>query len=285
MKLFKIVLCSLLLLVSLDLWAQKPVVVELWPSGAPNNNEVTGPERRITKNNFTGITKPTITVYPSSKANSKAIIICPGGGYSSEYDTYEGHDMHDWMNSIGITFVVLKYRLPNKHSEIPLTDVHKAIEIVRGHASEWNVNPEAVGIMGCSAGGHLAATAANFFTVENRPDFQVLLYPVITMDKKYTHGGTRHELIGDNPTDEVIKKYSMELQVSNQTPRAFIVLADNDYGVSTYNTINYYIALHEHHVSASIHIYPFGGHGFGNRDMFVFKRQWTDELEKWLSTF
>lgn len=265
--------------------AQKPVTVDLWPQGAPNDNGLKGEEVRNPSFFVSNVSKSSMNVYPSSTPNSKAIIICPGGGYAGQCFTYEGQDMAAWMNSIGVTFIVLKYRLPNfGHYEVPLSDVHQAIRLARKNCKEWNINPNEVGIMGASAGGHLAATAANFFDAETRPDFQVLLYPVITM-KDYTHRGSRENLLGKNPSKELIEKYSMELQVSNNTPRAFIVLSSDDNIVPPANSINYYMALLQHHVSATMHLYPIGGHGFGFRDDFIYKRQWTEELEKWLRTF
>ena len=285
MKITKVILCSMMLLTSMCVFAQKPVVVELWPNGAPNDNGLTGEEKVSANNHISNISKPTITVYPSHKANSKAIIMCPGGGYAFESMDSEGYNFAGWMNAINVTYVVLKYRLPNTHSEVPVTDVHQAFTLVRQHAKEWNVDPHAVGIMGASAGGHLAATGANEFTPETRPDFQVLFYPVITMDLNVTHKGTRKYLLGENPSDEMIKRYSMDLQVTDNTPRALLILCNDDRSVPPINSIRYYTALLEHHVSASMHIYPTGGHGFGFHDSMLFKRQWTGELEKWLSTF
>lgn len=285
MKISKILLFAVLLLTATAVSAQsKPIVVNLWQNGAPNDNGATGTEYRKGIAVYNIVT-PSITVYPSKKANSKAIVCCPGGGYSCECDSYEGHDFAAWFNAMNITFIVLKYRLPYTHNEVPLSDVHQAITLVRQHAKEWNVDPDEVGIMGSSAGGHLAASAANIFTKETRPDFQILLYPVITMDLNTTHKGTRKNLIGDNPSEEMIKRYSMEQQVSDQTPRAFITLASDDKTVPPVNSINYYMALINHHISASMFIYPTGGHGFGFRDNFIYKRQWTGELEKWLESF
>lgn len=285
MKSYKILAFGLMLFASLSVNAQKPIVVELWPNGAPNDNGLSGQEKLSERNFASNISKPTITVYPSKTPNSKAIVMCPGGGYAFETMDWEGHILADWMNSIGVTYVVLKYRLPNGHDEVPLTDVHQAIKIIRERAKEWNVNPNAVGIMGTSAGGHLTATAANYFTPETRPDFQILLYPVITMDLSFTHKGTRRCLIGESPTEEIIKKYSMELNVADNSPRALIILCDDDKAVPPLNSIRYYNALHEHHVQTSLHIYSSGGHGFGFRDSMTFKRQWTGEMMKWLSTF
>lgn len=282
MKSLKSVCTVLMLLASLGICAQKPIVVYLWPNGAPNDNGQVG-EEIVTNSIVKNITKPNITIFPSSKPNSKAIIVCPGGGYAQESLGWD--KMAPWMNSMNITEVILKYRLPNGHPDALLSDVQEAIKLVREHAKEWNINPNQVGIMGSSAGGHLAAFASNYYTKESRPDFQVLLYPVITMDKKETHMGTREGLIGKNGSNKKAEKYSMELQVTENTPRAFIVLCSDDNVVPPVNSVKYYMALINHKVSATMHIYPIGGHGFGYSDKMFYKYQWTGELEKWLSTF
>ncbi|WP_347075197.1 alpha/beta hydrolase, partial [Bacteroides uniformis] len=178
---------------------------------------------------------------------------------------------------------VLKYRMPNGHHEVPLSDAEQAIRMVREHAAEWGVNPQRVGIMGASAGGHLAASLATLYSSDKtRPDFQILFYPVISMQKGVTHGGSRKNLIGENPSQELEQKYSLERQVSPRTPQAFIMLSSDDDAVPPINGIGYFLALRDHKVPASLHAYPTGGHGWGFRDNFTYKRQWTEELEKWL---
>lgn len=230
-----------------------------------------------------------MAVYPASNPNGIAIIACPGGGYQHLAMNHEGHDMAAWFNAQGITFAVLKYRMPNGHNEVPLSDAQEAILIMKSHADEWKVNPDKIGIMGASAGGHLASTVATHFDKETRPAFQILLYPVISMDTSISHGGSRKNLLGDNlsgtsPSDELIKKYSNELQVTPETPPAFIALSSDDKTVPPANSIRYYEALIANKVMATMHIYPIGGHGWGFRDSFIYKRQWTDELETWIRT-
>lgn len=278
----KILLLSFLFATTM-LSAQKPVELPLWPNGAPNNNELTGTEQGRNNGGVSNVTEPTLTVYPASHPNGMAIIMCPGGGYSGLAMHHEGHDMASWFNTQGITYAVLKYRMPNGHHEVPLSDAEQAIRMVRKHAAEWGVNPQRVGIMGASAGGHLAASLATLYSSDKtRPDFQILFYPVISMQKGVTHGGSRKNLIGENPSQELEQKYSLERQVSPRTPQAFIMLSSDDDAVPPINGIGYFLALRDHKVPASLHAYPTGGHGWGFRDNFTYKRQWTEELEKWL---
>lgn len=227
---------------------------------------------------------PTLTVYHPNNPNGTAIIACPGGGYGHLALTHEGHDMAEWFNEQGITYAVLKYRLPHaKLENLPLADAEQAMRIMRSHAGEWHVDTSRVGIMGASAGGHLAATLATLYSDESvRPDFQILFYPVISMSSDITERGTQVNLIGENPTDEIRDRYSLQLQVTANTPPAFILLSADD-GVSPMNSIEYFIALHRQNIPAALHIYPSGGHGWGFKDSFQYKQQWTAEMAKWLA--
>lgn len=232
---------------------------------------------------MTNIVNPSLTVYPAEKPNGMVIIMCPGGGYGGLALAHEGHDMAAWFNTQGITYSVLKYRMPNGNNEVPLSDAEQAIRLVREHAAEWGVNPARVGIMGASAGGHLAASLATLYSSDKtRPDFQILFYPVISMVKGITHPGSRKNLIGKNPTQTLEQKYSLEKQVTPRTPQAFIMLSSDDDLVPATNSIGYFLALKDKKVPVSLHMYPSGGHGWGFRDNFTYKRQWTGELEKWL---
>lgn len=226
---------------------------------------------------------PAITVYKAAKPNGKAIIMCPGGGYGWEATGHEGHDIAHWLNNQGVTYVVLKYRLPQGNHEIPLSDAEQAIRLVREHAEEWGVDPSKVGIMGASAGGHLASTVATHYTsAATRPDFQILFYPVITMDPSYTHAGSRTNLLGENPSADLQNRFSNELQVTPDTPKAFLILSSDDDIVPVANSINYYTSLVSNKVPVAMHIYPNGGHGYGYSEWFTYKDQWKSELEKWL---
>lgn len=271
---------ALFILGNCHLYAQQKFEFSLWPNGAPNTNGIVEQESEARANRPTNITSPTLTVYVAKNSNGKAIVACPGGGYVHLAMDHEGHDMAAWFNAQGITYAVLKYRMPNEHHEVPLSDALQAIRLVREHAEEWNI--EKVGIMGSSAGGHLASTAATHYTDDSRPDFQILFYPVISMDLSICHKGSRERLIGKTPTDDLVQLYSNELQVTAQTPPAFIMHSSDDRVVPVENSLRYYQALVKNKVPASLHCYPTGGHGWGYNDNFKYKRQWTGELEKWL---
>lgn len=279
----KTIFFSILLSVATMLSAQNTFELPLWPAGAPNSNGLTGTEEDLEGGRVANVITPSITVYKADKPNGVAIIMCPGGGYARLAMNHEGHDMAPWLNAQGITYIVLKYRMPNGHYEVPLSDAEQAIRLVRQHAKEWNIRPDRIGIMGASAGGHLAASLATLYSSnETRPDFQILFYPVISMVPGVTHGGSRQNLLGNKPSQELEDKYTLEKQVNERTPQAFIMLSADDGAVPPANGIHYFEALLQHQVPATLHVYPTGGHGWGFRDAFTYKRQWTGELEKWL---
>lgn len=268
---FRKILCAVALAATLSAPAQKKVEMLLWDKNPADTSSVK--LDAIRANDFTR--DPAITVYLPQKPNGKAVIMCPGGGYGWLAMGHEGHDMAQWFNNQGIAYVVLKYRLPQGNHQIPLGDAEQAMRLVRKNAAEWGIDPTKVGIMGASAGGHLASTlATHYSSKETRPDFQVLFYPVITMDPSYTHGGSRENLIGKSPTEELQDKFSNELQVTADTPKAFIMLSSDDGAVPVKNSINYYSALLANNVRASLHAYPDGGHGWGYGDGFKYKCQW-----------
>ena len=262
------ILASLLLSLQALGAGPKDFEIPLWPDGAPTKNGFEGqPETFNRGKDYPGnVSVPTLHVYPAAKPNGKAIICCPGGGYAFLSMKYEGRDMARWMNRQGITFAVLKYRMPNGHKEVTLEDSRRAIKIMRDSAAAWGFDPAQVGIMGSSAGGHFAATLATMAGDEKyRPNFQILLYPVISMDD--------------------IEKYSLQNRVDALTPRAFIVLSADDKTVNPLNSLEYVRALLANKVPVTLHMYPTGGHGWGYREDFAFKREWTGELESWLRTF
>lgn len=225
---------------------------------------------------------PLLSVYLPDCGNGKAIIMCPGGGYGSLAVDHEGHDMAAWLNKLGYVYAVLQYRMPEGHNDVPLADAEQAMRIMKKHAGEWKVRADKIGIMGASAGGHLASTLATHTIGELCPAFQILFYPVITMKKEYTHAGSRQNLLGTNPTKETIDAYCNELCVTSDTPSAFIMLSGDDDVVPVQNSFNYYLSLLEHKIPAEMHVYPSGGHGWGCLDSFKYKKQWTFELEEWL---
>ena len=222
-------------------------------------------------------------VYPVRKPRGKAIIMCPGGGFNQIASDHEGRDFAAWFNNQGITYAVLNYRMPNGDVEVIREDIREAIRLIRRQSAEWGIHQ--LGVMGASIGGYIASTAATLYTGTDRPDFQVLLYPVISMADRLTHWPSRERMLGETISEGLKETLSLELHVTADTPPTFIVLAEDDQAVSPLNSIVYYTALLKHGVSAGLHIYPEGGHSFGFRDSFIYKELWTDELQKWLLTF
>lgn len=256
--------------------------IKLWPEGTPDSNGLSDEEVWLNSDSIGNISDPEMWVYKAAKPNGLAVIMCPGGAYQYVCVGHEGTDFADWFNSLGVTYIILKYRMPNGHCDIPLEDAHKAIEIVRAHAEEWGISK--VGIMGGSAGGHLASSAATHYTKETRPDFQILLYPVITFQHR-VRKGFNNMLFGKEFTDEKVLYYSNELQVTPDCPPAFIAHSADDPLVPIADSMEYYKALIANKVPSALFIYPEGGHGWGFNDNFKYKRQWSAELEKWLQNF
>lgn len=284
MKNTQIAIIIIFLILSIDMQAQK--VISLWNETPPSENGFSGSE--TIENNggwISNISKADISIFqPDSNNTGVAIIICPGGGYGGLAFNHEGIEFAQWLNTLGITGVVLKYRMPNKHKEIPLDDAHQAIRYIREHAKELNINPNKVGIAGFSAGGHLAATAATHYITSGtnvRPDFSVLFYPVITMQIA-THGGSRNNLLGDKPSESELHLYSNEKQVNNNTPPAILLLSDDDGAVSPINSTMYYEALKQNNIPAAIYIFPEGGHGWGMNKNFRYHTEMLSLLSAWL---
>jgi pectinesterase len=266
----------------------------------PNNKAVVHRETAATRDHVTRIAKvsnPTLTVFKAEKPNGKGVIICPGGGYAILAFDKEGTKVAEEMNKWGVTAFVLKYRLPDDsinidRSKAPLQDAQQAIRLVRNNAKEFGVDRNQIGIMGFSAGGHLAATAATHFsikadptnddTVSVRPDFAILVYPVISFDSTFGHKGSRNNLVGANAPKNVIDLYSNELQVSSTTPPAFLIHAGDDITVPVENSIRFYQACIRNKVPAEMHIYPKGGHGFGMYNRTT-DDGWMERLRNWLS--
>ncbi len=278
----KLLSAILLLLSSFAAFAAEPIVIPLWPEGAPTDNGLDPAKEYYKGPSLYDNATAELWLYPAKIPNGTAIICAPGGGYKMAATRHEGKDWADWMNAQGITFAVLKYRMPNGHDNVPLEDGRRAMQLMKEKAPEYGINPDKIGIMGSSAGGHFAATLATLYGDKQfRPAFQILLYPVITMTEA-THAGSRTNLIGEKPTPEMVKKYSLENQVTADTPPAFIILAADDRVVPPINSLRYAESLQEAGVPYSLHIYPDGGHGFGFRDSYRFKPDWTAELSHWL---
>ena len=253
----------------------QPKTELLWPNGAPG---AVGDEDRD---------KPSITIYraPKHLAIPTAVIVCPGGGYGALAMDHEGVQIARWLNSLGISAFVLKYRLgPRYHHPIMIGDAHQAIRIVRTRAQEFGVAPDRIGVWGFSAGGHLASTAATHFTAETRPDFAILSYPVISFTTPYTHQGSKRNLLGDNPDPKLVESLSNELQVTKDTPPTFLFHTNEDTGVPPENSVLFYLALRKAGVPAELHIYERGRHGLGLAHMDAAGGSWPGRLADWLRT-
>ena len=258
---------------------EAPFDIDLWENERGHTGEVKKNSFNDGKRNY----KPSIRVYlPKASKPTKAVVICPGGGYKILAMRHEGYDWGGYFKELGVAAIVLKYRMPKGRPEMSISDAQEAISLIKEHAHSWNINPDSVGIMGFSAGGHLASTLAVHAPKEIRPAFQILFYPVITMKRINAHKGSRERFIGERPTEELEKLYSNELQVNVNTPGAFIALAGDDKVVKPINAVNYHTALLEKGVSSAIYIYPEGGHGWGIRRNFKYHNEMLSELKLWL---
>ncbi|MFZ0453197.1 MAG: alpha/beta hydrolase [Ignavibacteriaceae bacterium] len=291
MKTLKIIFL-LLFILSLNITAQE--VINLYPGAVPNSKPSDVKETDHT-GMFSGVTKPTLEIYlpEKDKNTGAAVVICPGGGYAVVVYQAEGIRTAKEFAKNGVTAFVLKYRLPSDSTMIdktigPLEDAQQAIKVVRKNAVKWRIDTNKVGIMGFSAGGHLASTEATHYrtaVIENkdninlRPDFQILVYPVISMQDSLTHPGSRANLLGSNPSKKIIDEFSNELHVDENTPPAYITQAGDDKTVDVDNSIVYYEALRHHNVAAELHLYPHGGHGFVLR---LKTEDWMACIFKWM---
>jgi acetyl esterase/lipase len=292
----KTILFALMLMTTATFAQQK--AIPLYPNGVPNSKPAPADYiEKMDKNSFlSGVTVPTIIPYlvAKDKSNGTAVIICPGGGYVGLSMENEGSDIAKAFNKLGITAFILKSRLPSDSIMVdktigPFQDAQRAIQIVRQRAAEWGIDPHKVGIIGFSAGGHLASTASTHFdkaVIDNkdntnlRPDFAMLIYPVITFGPK-AHIASKENLVGKNASQELIDLYSNEKKVTANTPPTFLVAAEDDNVVPVENTLLFYQALLDNKVKAEMHIYPAGGHGFGLYNKTT-KDLWFDRLTNWL---
>ncbi len=247
------------------------MVLQLWPSTP-----------KVVSSDVNDRAELTVFLPDAKRATGRAVVICPGGAYSHLAMEHEGTDWAGFFNQQGIAVFVLKYRMPHGNYKVPVSDAEQAMRLVRVHAREWHLKTNEVGIMGFSAGGHLAAMIATQSKGDARPDFQILFYPVITMNPSYTHKGSMQNLLGEKPSKKTILRFSCDMQVTPNTPRAFIALSDDDDAVPALNGVNYYLECYRHDVPASLHVYPTGGHGWGYRATFDFHMEMLQELKAWL---
>ncbi len=291
MKRVQISWLAILLLASIAVSAARPAraaapeTILLWPNGAPGAEGTEDAD------------KPAIFVHrpAEDKAGGAAVIICPGGGYRGLAMTYEGHEVAQWFNEYGVTAFVLRYRLaPRYHHPAPISDAQRALRIVRSRAAEWKLDPDRIGIMGFSAGGHLASTAATHFDKGDsskpdkidqascRPDFAILAYPVITLSGEYTHTGSRDNLLGKNPEPGLVESLSNQTQVTAETPPTFLFHTAADTAVPPENSILFFQAMRKAKVPAELHVYEAGPHGVGLARKHPVLSTWPECLATWL---
>lgn len=261
----------------------KPVIM-LWPEGAPAAKGTTDKDQ------------PSITVFvPEERANGTAVLICPGGGYAMEAMDKEGYQVAEWLNSLGVTAFVLKYRHGERYQyPAPMQDAKHAMKLIRSRSEKWSIDPHRLGILGFSAGGHLASTVGthwmhqiipNEYTAleaSSRPDFMILIYPVITMKDAFTHQGSKRMLLGEDPDADLVRLLSNEEQVTDQTPPTFLVHGTNDEAVPVQNSLTFYQALHAQKVPVEMHLFGEGPHGFGLAKEDLELSIWTTLCENWM---
>ena len=278
-------LSAAVILFSSGILLSQPVTEPLWVKGVPL---AAGDEEAD---------RPTVTIYPAPAeiANGASVVICPGGAYVMLAMDHEGYQVAEWLNSIGVTAFVLKYRLaPRYRHPVPLLDAQRAIRFVRANVRRWNLDAARIGILGFSAGGHLASTAGTHYDggnpnaedpidrVSSRPDFMILVYPVISFTTAYVHSFSQKMLIGENPSPELIENLSNEKQVDRDTPPTFLMHTSRDTGVPAENSILFYMALHRAGVPAEMHVYEPGRHGFGLAPQDPALSAWKDRCRDWL---
>ena len=275
--------------------AAEPLVIPLWPEGVPGAKDI-GAEKTDDTGRIANVSVPTLTVYPAAvdRPNGTAIIVCPGGGYVRLSNLREGIQYANWLSTLGVTTFVLKNRLGEFGHPAPLQDVLRAVRLVRSRAAEFKVDPARVGVMGSSAGGHLAASAGTLFdhaagktgasldTTSARPDFLILMYPVITMEAPFVHAGSRKALLGATPAPELVQLLSVEKQVTAATPPTLLIHTQEDATVPVENSILFFQALTRAKVPAEMYLFEHGTHGMGLKAGFGTASDWTKRAEEWL---
>jgi acetyl esterase/lipase len=279
------------------------LTLKLWPDGIPGSKtdpsyveKITTTEGRITR--CEKVVTPDLTVFlpVPEKANGAAVLICPGGGYGVLAFDHEGNAIAKWLNDNGIAGIILKYRLPSDQIMIdksigPLQDAQEAMRVIRRNAVSWKINPDRVGVIGFSAGGHLASTLSTHYAekvydvkdnTSARPNFSLLIYPVVSFDTVITHRGTRNNLIGLKPSEEQVRRFSNELQITADTPPAFLVHSSDDNAVPVMNSIGYFKGLQKNNIPVELHIFQKGGHGYGLSPNGGTESSWPGLCIKWL---
>jgi acetyl esterase/lipase len=294
----------LIVLVSLNsiaLISHSQTVMPLYTDSIPNSKP--GPDEEKSKTDDKGrislslVSRPAITVYlpPAATATGTGVIVVPGGGYHHQAATHEGSDVAKKFNDMGVAAFVLKYRLPSDATMInktigPLQDAQRAIQLVREHAKEWGLDKDRIGIMGFSAGGHLASTAGTHFNhayinagkkANLRPDFMILIYPVISFADSICHKGSKENLLGKNPSPEMVQLFSNELQVTKKTPPTYLVHSEDDSTVKVQNMLLFATALQKHKVPFDFYLYDKGGHGYGLNNP-TSDVKWMDNVQEWM---
>ena len=274
MKILKIITVLCLSMAAITVGAQRSFEQKVWNVAPPYDTGDTA-----------DVAKMQVFLPNEKMGTGRAVIICPGGGYEGLAMKNEGTDWAPFFNNMGIAAIVLKYRMPHRVTMAPISDARQALTLVRLNAKAWHINPNNVGIMGFSAGGHLASIVSTRSANAERPDFQILFYPVITMQPGFTHQGSHDNLLGKEAKKKDERDYSSDMQVTRATPRAFIALTDEDRVVQPANGVNYYIELYRHDVPASLHVYPSGEHGFGMLTSFKYHAEMLLDLKAWLQSF
>lgn len=285
-----------------------PVELNLWPDKAPGSEnlalELNVDNRSkvpsIQNRSISSIQTPKLEILVPDQPNGTAVLICPGGGYRYLSYDHEGTVIAKRLNEEGITAFILSYRLPAEGHDngnlIPLQDAQRAMRIIRSHSAEWGLNPEKMGVMGFSAGGHLASTLGTLYEhhvyekvdlsddSSARPDFMILIYPVISMEDGITHNGSKNNLLGENPAYSFVKQHSSDLQVDQNTPPTFLALASDDKTVIAENSIRFFRALLAAGVPVELHSFETGGHGFGIRNTSGTNTEWPNLLINWMKS-
>ena len=262
-----------------------PIELPLWPEGPTESNGLTGPETIVGSRHYTSnVSVPTLTFYPARADRNTGIslILAPGGGYAALALPQEGEPAARWLAEQGISGLVLKYRMPNGHRCVPLDDAQQAMRLIRAHAQEWGIDTARIGIMGFSAGGHLASTLLTHYEADTRPAFGILCYPVISFADSLAHRGSMLNLLGADTTAAFKDYYSNERHVTPDTPPTLLLLSNNDGTVKTRNSTLFYDALKQNRVPAALYLFPTGGHGWGFQESFVYHELFKTLVLDWI---